>query len=172
MKNRYFSYVVGHKLWKTIILCFFQLLKKRSEMEAALEKLAASLSRSYPELSGWAERQAQTHSGMACELKPIRPSPVTDGYRNKCEFRIGMHFILKYYSSACSLNFVMPRIASGDQGKNGWIPFGQLQRRLYGSWSHLFFETSSRTHERNSQGKTRLNQTLNLPVSHIQSLLF
>jgi hypothetical protein len=60
-------------------------------MEAALEKLNSNLGRSYPELSGWTEQQAKAHSNMACELSPISPSPVTDGYRNKCEFRIGAY---------------------------------------------------------------------------------
>ncbi|XP_038075308.1 uncharacterized protein LOC119743046 isoform X5 [Patiria miniata] len=26
---------------------------------------------------------------MACELQPIKPSPVLESYRNKCEFTIG-----------------------------------------------------------------------------------
>ncbi|XP_059481839.1 tRNA (uracil-5-)-methyltransferase homolog A-like [Neocloeon triangulifer] len=68
-----------------------QLVKKRADMEAALEKLCSNLGRSYPELSGWAEQQAKQHTNMACELSAIKPSPVTDGYRNKCEFRIGLH---------------------------------------------------------------------------------
>lgn len=65
-------------------------------MEASLEKLAATLTRSYPELSGWVEQQCQTYTNMACELSAIRPSPVTDGYRNKCEFRIGEIIILNF----------------------------------------------------------------------------
>ncbi|XP_065337282.1 tRNA (uracil-5-)-methyltransferase homolog A-like isoform X2 [Cloeon dipterum] len=68
-----------------------QLSKKRSDMEASLEKLCTNLGRSYPELSGWTEQQAKAHANMVCELAAIRPSPVTDGYRNKCEFRIGLH---------------------------------------------------------------------------------
>ncbi|XP_038074693.1 tRNA (uracil(54)-C(5))-methyltransferase homolog isoform X2 [Patiria miniata] len=31
----------------------------------------------------------KNHSGMACELEPIKPSPVLESYRNKCEFTIG-----------------------------------------------------------------------------------
>ncbi|XP_038075133.1 zinc finger CCCH domain-containing protein 24-like isoform X2 [Patiria miniata] len=40
-------------------------------------------------MSSWLKQQRKSHSGMACELEPIKPSPVLESYRNKCEFTIG-----------------------------------------------------------------------------------
>ena len=42
-----------------------------------------------PELAGWAEQQREKHDNFAFQLDEIRPSPVVDAYRNKCEFRVG-----------------------------------------------------------------------------------
>ncbi|XP_038075306.1 uncharacterized protein LOC119743046 isoform X3 [Patiria miniata] len=47
------------------------------------------LQRNIGEMSPWLKQQMKNHSGMACELQPIKPSPVLESYRNKCEFTIG-----------------------------------------------------------------------------------
>ncbi|XP_038044161.1 tRNA (uracil-5-)-methyltransferase homolog A-like [Patiria miniata] len=47
------------------------------------------LQRNVGEISPCLKQQRKNHSGMACELQPIKPSPVLESYRNKCEFTIG-----------------------------------------------------------------------------------
>ncbi|KAL0838662.1 hypothetical protein ABMA28_016735 [Loxostege sticticalis] len=36
------------------------------------------------------EAKRKIHNGLTFELQPIKPSPVTEGYRNKCEFTVGI----------------------------------------------------------------------------------
>lgn len=36
------------------------------------------------------ESKRKLHQGLSFELKPIEKSPVTEGYRNKCEFTVGI----------------------------------------------------------------------------------
>jgi tRNA (uracil-5-)-methyltransferase len=39
----------------------------------------------------WIYSQRCKNGGLCCTLRHIRPSPVIDGYRNKCEFTIGLN---------------------------------------------------------------------------------
>ncbi|XP_035892405.1 tRNA (uracil-5-)-methyltransferase homolog A [Anopheles stephensi] len=66
-----------------------QLKQKQSEMENVLQKFGNELWSSIPTLRPYVERQRQEHGGLPCALESIRPSPIQDGYRNKCEFSIG-----------------------------------------------------------------------------------
>uniref|UniRef100_A0A9I3EH20 tRNA (uracil(54)-C(5))-methyltransferase n=1 Tax=Anopheles dirus TaxID=7168 RepID=A0A9I3EH20_9DIPT len=66
-----------------------QLKQKQSEMENVLQKFAKELWNSIPTLRSYVEKQRKDHGGLPCAFEPIRPSPLTDGYRNKCEFSIG-----------------------------------------------------------------------------------
>jgi tRNA (uracil-5-)-methyltransferase len=43
-----------------------------------------------PALKPWVDQQRSKYNGLPCELWDIRASPVCDGYRNKCEFTVGM----------------------------------------------------------------------------------
>lgn len=36
------------------------------------------------------EAKRKLYNGLSFELKPIKKSPVTEGYRNKCEFTVGI----------------------------------------------------------------------------------
>lgn len=36
------------------------------------------------------ETKRKEHAGLTFELRPIEKSPVTQGYRNKCEFTVGI----------------------------------------------------------------------------------
>lgn len=38
----------------------------------------------------WIESQQNDNDGMCCPILDILPSPITDHYRNKCEFTIGL----------------------------------------------------------------------------------
>ncbi|XP_049790460.1 tRNA (uracil-5-)-methyltransferase homolog A-like [Schistocerca nitens] len=68
-----------------------QLKKKTEELKAMATRLGDLIVRRNPELAGWAEQQREKHDGLVFQLDEIRPSPVTDAYRNKCEFRIGLN---------------------------------------------------------------------------------
>jgi hypothetical protein len=74
-----------------------QLKKKTEELKAMVSRLGELVVRRNPELAGWAEQQREKYDGLPFQLDEIRPSPVVDAYRNKCEFRVGkqsMHLIL------------------------------------------------------------------------------
>ncbi|XP_041781994.1 tRNA (uracil-5-)-methyltransferase homolog A isoform X1 [Anopheles merus] len=66
-----------------------QLKQKQSEMENVLQKFGKELWSSIPTLRTFVEKQRLLHGGLPCAFEPIRPSPMQDGYRNKCEFSIG-----------------------------------------------------------------------------------
>ncbi|XP_050072056.1 tRNA (uracil-5-)-methyltransferase homolog A [Anopheles maculipalpis] len=66
-----------------------QLKQKQSEMENVLQKFGKELWSLIPTLRSYVENQRQKHGGLPCALESIRPSPMQDGYRNKCEFSIG-----------------------------------------------------------------------------------
>lgn len=46
-------------------------------------------------VKSWLLKQLQQWNGFPCELEDVKPSPTINGYRNKCEFTIGM--ILNQY---------------------------------------------------------------------------
>jgi tRNA (uracil-5-)-methyltransferase len=66
-----------------------QLKKKTEELKTMVSRLGDLVVRRNPELAGWAEQQREKYDGLAFQLDEIRPSPVVDAYRNKCEFRVG-----------------------------------------------------------------------------------
>jgi hypothetical protein len=66
-----------------------QLKKKTEELKAMVSRLGDLVVRRNSELAGWAEHQREKFDGLAFQLDEIRPSPVVDAYRNKCEFRVG-----------------------------------------------------------------------------------
>ncbi|KAJ9595601.1 hypothetical protein L9F63_013197 [Diploptera punctata] len=68
-----------------------QLKKKTEELKAMVTQLGDLVVRRNPELAGWAEQQREKHDNFAFQLDEIRPSPVVDAYRNKCEFRVGLN---------------------------------------------------------------------------------
>lgn len=66
-----------------------QLKIKYEDMESTLRNLANQIERNNSDYKPWIKEQSELYSGKCCELLPIKPSPVTEGYRNKCEFTIG-----------------------------------------------------------------------------------
>uniref|UniRef100_A0A1B6DRV2 tRNA (uracil(54)-C(5))-methyltransferase n=1 Tax=Clastoptera arizonana TaxID=38151 RepID=A0A1B6DRV2_9HEMI len=69
-----------------------QLSKKNEEAACHLKWLFELIQkRSYP-LSGWIEEQiTKLGKGVPFTLEEIKPSPTVDGYRNRCEFRVGIN---------------------------------------------------------------------------------
>lgn len=68
-----------------------QLVVKAEKVKSILRGLGKSLMRENDEAKDWVKKQCELFDGMPCEMLPIRPSPVIDGYRNKCEFTIGFN---------------------------------------------------------------------------------
>ncbi|KAJ9593933.1 hypothetical protein L9F63_014647 [Diploptera punctata] len=42
-------------------------------------------------LKPWIDEQRAKYNGLPCELWDVRTSPICDGYRNKCEFSVGIN---------------------------------------------------------------------------------
>ncbi|XP_042218009.1 tRNA (uracil-5-)-methyltransferase homolog A-like isoform X2 [Homarus americanus] len=68
-----------------------QLKLKEKEARQVMRKYGTELARVNPELVEWVHWQKLRRGGQICEMDDIIPSPVTDGYRNKCEFSIGIN---------------------------------------------------------------------------------
>lgn len=68
-----------------------QLQTKQKEALQTLRKFGTELAKVNPELVNWVHWQKLRRKGQVCEVEDIIPSPVTDAYRNKCEFTIGIN---------------------------------------------------------------------------------
>lgn len=68
----------------------FQLSKKNEEASCHLKWLFELIQkRTYP-LSGYIDEQITKHGkNLPFVLEEVKASPVVDGYRNRCEFRVG-----------------------------------------------------------------------------------
>ncbi|OWF44278.1 tRNA (uracil-5-)-methyltransferase homolog A-like [Mizuhopecten yessoensis] len=66
-----------------------QLKTKMQDMVQILKTLANRIQRENPEFRGWLHKQRSKYDGKCCEMLPIKPSPVLEDYRNKCEFTVG-----------------------------------------------------------------------------------
>ncbi|XP_060605799.1 tRNA (uracil-5-)-methyltransferase homolog A-like [Ruditapes philippinarum] len=66
-----------------------QLRKKEEEMRGFFKKLHRQLEKNCPDIKHWLIQNKKKYGAIPCELLPIIPSPVTTGYRNKCEFTVG-----------------------------------------------------------------------------------
>ncbi|KAJ8959061.1 hypothetical protein NQ318_022317 [Aromia moschata] len=54
-------------------------------------QLGKDLAYHNPELQTWIDKQKSLYGGLPCELADIRFSEESEGYRNKCEFSIGIN---------------------------------------------------------------------------------
>ncbi|GAQ89151.1 hypothetical protein KFL_004920010 [Klebsormidium nitens] len=69
-----------------------QLEQKEATIGQLLKRLVRKARKAWPQgvpSPAWL-RHSKKHTGMACPLLGIVASPVTEGYRNKCEFTIGL----------------------------------------------------------------------------------
>ncbi|KAK3919611.1 tRNA (uracil-5-)-methyltransferase-like protein A [Frankliniella fusca] len=64
---------------------------KREDMKKLLLQLGNDLLEANSDLSEWLKEQREKNDGLPCPLLDIRSSSVIDGYRNKCEFSIGLN---------------------------------------------------------------------------------
>jgi len=74
-------------LWK---LSYEEQLKKKSDVvKSILRKIREKIFSTNPSVQSWLLEQKKKYEGMCCEFVDYVPSPVQDGYRNKCEFSFG-----------------------------------------------------------------------------------
>ncbi|CAH1107146.1 unnamed protein product [Psylliodes chrysocephalus] len=67
-----------------------QLKHKQDEIKKLIKKLGNDLVHTNPELHKWIEKQKSLYDGLPCELSNIRYADDNNGYRNKCEFTVGI----------------------------------------------------------------------------------
>ncbi|KAG5890762.1 hypothetical protein JTB14_016499 [Gonioctena quinquepunctata] len=67
-----------------------QLKLKLDDIKKVLKRLGNNLTHHNPELQNWLEKQKTLHGGLPCELHDIRFADPIKGYRNKCEFTVGI----------------------------------------------------------------------------------
>lgn len=72
-----------------------------------------------PPLKLWMDKQRKKNNGFICELLDIVGSPITESYRNKCEFTIGI-------DDETKLPTVGFRLSSYDKGCIGVAPVQNL----------------------------------------------
>lgn len=68
-----------------------QLQEKQKAANSAMRKFGHEMAKTNPELRDWVRFHKLRRKGQVCEMVDIAPSPVTDGYRNKCEFTVGIN---------------------------------------------------------------------------------
>ncbi|XP_046680805.1 tRNA (uracil(54)-C(5))-methyltransferase homolog isoform X2 [Homalodisca vitripennis] len=70
-----------------------QLSKKNEEAQCLLKWLAECMEKKTPQLIGYIDQEIAKNprTRLPFKLDEVRSSPLIDGYRNKCEFRIGLH---------------------------------------------------------------------------------
>ncbi|KAI5697098.1 hypothetical protein M8J75_005065 [Diaphorina citri] len=68
-----------------------QLELKMSDMRKQVVEMIHSIERYQPALKPWFDRQREINNGLPVQLDQIRPCKRPEGYRNKCEFSIGLH---------------------------------------------------------------------------------
>lgn len=66
-----------------------QLIEKQKSIEELLKRFGNGVWKDNPCHRNFIESQRKLYNGLPCELKPIKRSPLIDGYRNKCEFTVG-----------------------------------------------------------------------------------
>ncbi|PIK38885.1 hypothetical protein BSL78_24287 [Apostichopus japonicus] len=66
-----------------------QLAMKETAMKDFLTFLTDKYQSNIPEMRKWLNEQRSANDGRCISLESIKPSPIVDGYRNKCEFSIG-----------------------------------------------------------------------------------
>ncbi|CAH0564921.1 unnamed protein product [Brassicogethes aeneus] len=67
-----------------------QLKLKEEDMRQILRRLGNDLQYQNFELKQWIQNQKSKNSGLPCEFLKVRSAEPYDGYRNKCEFSVGI----------------------------------------------------------------------------------
>ncbi|CAH0585569.1 unnamed protein product [Chrysodeixis includens] len=113
------------------------------------------------------ESKRKLHQGLSFELKPIEKSPVTEGYRNKCEFTVGIDEETKlptvgfrlgsYVTGTVGVGPIHAMIHISEQTKKAVLLFQEFVRKsslapfspadYSGHWRYLTVRDSTSTGE-------------------------
>ncbi|VEN61220.1 unnamed protein product [Callosobruchus maculatus] len=96
-----------------------QLKLKQEGVKKVLSRLASQLAYYNPQLQQWIEKQKESYNGLPCELLDLRGTVQSQGYRNKCEFTVGI-------DEETKLKTVGFRIGSYMTGTTGVAPVDNL----------------------------------------------
>ncbi|XP_018561203.1 tRNA (uracil-5-)-methyltransferase homolog A [Anoplophora glabripennis] len=96
-----------------------QLRLKQEDIKTVLKRLGSDLVHHNPELRKWIDKQRSAYNGLPCNLRDIRFVKEIDGYRNKCEFSVGI-------DEETNLPTVGFRIGSYVNGTTGVAPVEDL----------------------------------------------
>lgn len=64
--------------------------KKSNDMKEVLKRMGNQLSHVNSELRSYIDENKEKYDNLPCETWPIRRADKIDGYRNKCEFTVGI----------------------------------------------------------------------------------
>lgn len=67
-----------------------QLVRKKRILMDKFKKVFKNYTKQMHQMPAWLQKEGRHHKGMLCAIDNVRPSPVLDGYRNKCEFTVGL----------------------------------------------------------------------------------
>ncbi|GBN88546.1 tRNA (uracil-5-)-methyltransferase A, partial [Araneus ventricosus] len=81
-----------------------QLKMKEDEIHKFLQKLSKSIEKVNSSLKPILSKYRKENYYQCCPLQPIKRSPVTTAYRNKCEFTVGRHLYTKEKTVGFRLN--------------------------------------------------------------------
>ncbi|GBN88707.1 tRNA (uracil-5-)-methyltransferase A, partial [Araneus ventricosus] len=77
---------------------------KEDEIHKFLQKLSKSIEKVNSSLKPILSKYRKENYYQCCPLQPIKRSPVTTAYRNKCEFTVGRHLYTKEKTVGFRLN--------------------------------------------------------------------
>lgn len=97
-----------------------QLSQKQVEMKKILMKFSNELWKIYPDIRSYIQKCRKKENGLMCNFYGVKPSPVTEGYRNKCEFTVGI-------DEETGLKTVGFRIGTYADGSTGVAPISELR---------------------------------------------
>ncbi|PRD35734.1 UNVERIFIED_CONTAM: tRNA (uracil-5-)-methyltransferase A [Trichonephila clavipes] len=81
-----------------------QLKVKENDIHKFLMRLSKQIERANPSFRELLSKNRKENHYQCCPLLPIKPSPVTSAYRNKCEFTVGKHLYTKERTVGFRLN--------------------------------------------------------------------
>ncbi|VEN33618.1 unnamed protein product, partial [Callosobruchus maculatus] len=77
---------------------------KQARAKIMLQELAETISTHNPPLAEWVQQQMSIHDGMPCELLDIRYPSTLTGYRNNCNFNLGLDPDTKQPAVGCKMH--------------------------------------------------------------------
>ncbi len=78
-----FKFSIGLRNWQLVI--------KRKTVLDVMKAVGRELTKLDESLVPWWLKNRRDNDGACCPVEPCLGSPVVEGYRNKCEFTVGLH---------------------------------------------------------------------------------